>query len=124
MSFNWHQSDGFLRWMIPHLVGGKNRDLFDQLSEATDKFTNVTLTIKINDIEVDTEMFVDSVRRNMDYITQDAAKKMVEKPLEGLVPELEALQDAVRQAENAIRDHVKQKLKEAGIDLNFDDYDY
>lgn len=88
-TFNWHTLDehddqeGFLRWMFVNLVTESRGDgtpadvahdhLIHRVLAATDGAKDVTLTIQANGIELNTEHFVRSVRRNMRWYAHQAA---------------------------------------------------
>lgn len=118
LTFDWQaQPEGFLKWMFVSLLSGEH-DLIKQLSEPTDHFTNVILTMQINEVEVDTAGFIESLERNITYKAKDAAKELVRKPLDELVPDLQLLQETIQAAEHAIRNAIQAKLKAAGIKID------
>lgn len=107
MKFNWHEldSDGFLSWMVVHLLAiGKAKDMFEEFSDLTDKFNAVEMTIHINGIEVDVQHFVECIQEVMKLETQKAAGEIAN----GLI-------DGVREKMNEIEDnleHVASDLRE------------
>lgn len=67
--FNWQDLDrsDIIHWMIPHLLAQHRDDeVFQQISEATDHFTNVDLKLVINGHEFDGEVALRELFTRMD----------------------------------------------------------
>lgn len=67
MNFNWKDvgQDDFLKWLVPHLLTGEDEKKQLELSEATEGFTNVELTMQINGIEVDASHVIERFNQNI-----------------------------------------------------------
>lgn len=122
LKFDWHnEPEGFFKWLLPHILVSKNHDLIDELSDKTDKFTDVQLTIQVNGVELDAQHFMDAFLAWTESGIKNFAKEMVQEPLSELVPDLQQLQETVQNAERAIRNEIQKKLKAAGIEINLDE---
>lgn len=87
-TINWHDLgsyddyEAFLKWAIVMLTvdqrdvdtGRQSTELVDELKEATNGFTEVTLTVQINGVEVDPEHFMRGVKYNLQQIAQKTAR--------------------------------------------------
>ena len=78
--FNWIEQNNVLQWMIPTLLAGGDRELFDKVEEATDKFTNVDLKVTINGVNVPVEHLIKSVEDNVEYQAKKIAKERLSDP--------------------------------------------
>lgn len=101
--FDWHARDeDFVKWLFVHLIANKTgTDQFDQLSAATDKFTNVKLTMQVNGIELDAQRFIESVEDAYRQHAENTAKRMVDEA----IPDLYQLTDAVETAQQALTEN-------------------
>jgi hypothetical protein len=112
-TYDWQQQpDNFLKWLLPTLISAGDREMFECLSEATDKFTNVTLTIQVNGVNVPVENFLSGVESNMTYYANKEAARLVTS-----IPRLERLREAMDDADHALRERLVQIMAEAGVDL-------
>lgn len=114
--YNWQAGkEDFLKWMVVNLVSGMrdNDEMFERLSEATDGWQRVELTVLINGEEVPVEKFVEGIERNMELNVRESVAQTV-KHLPDMEYLREALYDAERQATQVLRD----RLLEAGIDVD------
>lgn len=130
-TFNWHSlrdmdsgtDEGFLRWMLVNLVTrrcddedySRSRTLLEQLSDASNGFTNVTLTIQANGIDLNVEHFVSSIRRNMEWW----ARRTAVEELEGRTDVTE-LFDAVSSLRVRVRRSMEIIARDLGIELTED----
>jgi hypothetical protein len=118
--FDWHaRKQDFVKWMFVHLISG-NREQdpkFEKLSEATNKFRNVQLTMQVNGIELDAEKFIEYVEHSIKTYSKNAAKRIVEDS----IPDLEELQEAVYNAQRALADKLKNSLTPLGITWSDDE---
>lgn len=121
--FNWHeeehgQNGSFKSWLIPTLLAdsGGDRVLFEALSEATEKWTDVNVTVAINGIEVDPTDFFESIERNLTYLTERAAAKLVSEDAR-----LQEIYEATEAYNRAIRWETRLALGRLGIELREDD---
>lgn len=114
--FSWHDlPEGFLKWMIVNLMPKWNKidnELWEQIKVATEKHTNIVLTIQINGIEVDAMKFVDSVKYNMDRAVVREAQRIVEE--ETVFNEITS---ALYDLEKTVKGHLRYELRKAGIEL-------
>lgn len=115
--FNWQKEpEGFLKWLIPHVLPKDDpkatMSAVDQLSKATDKFTNVELTMLINGIKVDARRFLTRVEQNMEYYARQEAARMLNE-IAGF--------DEVQERLDTIRMHfiseVESTFRKHGIEL-------
>jgi hypothetical protein len=116
-TYDWQQQEeGFLKWFLPTLVTTMDSEVFNRLSEATDKFTNVTLTIQVNGVDVPVENFLSGVESNMTYYANKEAGRLVTS-----IPRLERLRELMDDADYALRERLTQIMAEAGVDLGNSD---
>lgn len=114
MKFNWHELDreSFLSWMVVHLIAGRsNEKLFTELSVSTNGFTEVDMHISINGVELDVKRFADSVRRNMEYMAEQAAKDTLAE-----YGELNTFREIL----DEFQDSVAEKLRTLSEQLNLE----
>lgn len=115
--FSWQGRDeDFVKWMFVHLIADmRDDDLespFEQLSEATDGFTNVKLTMQVNGIEVNAQNFIESVERALENYSQTEARRM----LSDVMPNLNDLEDVVSTANKLIEEKLRDVLESGGIE--------
>lgn len=118
--YNWQAGkEDFLKWMVVNLVSGMRDDdeMFEQLSEATDKWRRVELTVLINGVEVPVEKFVEGIERNMERNVRESVAETVKQ-----LPDMEYLREALYDAERAATNVLRSKLYNAGIMID-DPYD-
>jgi hypothetical protein len=107
--------DAFLRWTLVHLVTpreGSSSDLSDSLSEVTKNFTEVTLTVQVNGVDVDPHEFIRGIHLNFD----NAARRVAEDELLKL-GQLTNLRSTVQVLEDAIGTRMEQVANALGLDL-------
>lgn len=131
-TFNWRSlrdadsgtDEGFLRWMLINLVARKyrdgddcsaTRDLLEQLRDASDGFTDVTLTIQANGIDLNVEYFVSAVRRNMEWWARRVAVEELERRTDAT-----ELFDVVSSFRVRARRSMETIARDLGIELNED----
>jgi hypothetical protein len=121
--FDWQaRGEDFVKWMFVHLIAEKHgvdhspKIDFEELSDATNGFRNVQLTMQVNGIEVNAQNFIESVENAIKQYAEQAAQQIVAES----IPDLEELQDTVYHAQKAIADRLKNSLKSAGITWNED----
>jgi len=119
MKFNWHDESrrdrtSFKSWLVTNLISpvSRDKDQFDAISKATDKFTNVEITMQINGIEVPTEQFVDGIESNMNYLTEKSAKEQVRD-----MTDLVELEDAISALRFELTNKVYELANKNGIEL-------
>lgn len=121
--YNWQAGkEDFLKWMVINLVSGMrdNNDddeMFERLSEATDKWQRIELTILINGEEVPVHKFVEGIERNMERNVRESVAETVKQ-----LPDMEYLREALYDAERAATNVLRSKLYDAGIMID-DPYD-
>ena len=123
--FDWQGlSEGdFVKWMFVNLLTtpgnhSESKDLIDQLTEPTKKFTDVTLTMQVNGIEVNAENFIRSVEKGMNYRAEDAVKEAVSS-----ITDIRELDEEISRAHNVLRDKLREIVKDKfGIDLVTDEW--
>jgi molecular chaperone GrpE (heat shock protein) len=112
--FDWQARDeDFVKWMFVHLIADNRKEdpKFEKLSEATDQFRNVKLTMQVNSIEVNAQNFIESVENAIRQYTRSAAKELINE----IIPDLDELQEAVYNAQHALSKKIKNSFKSAGI---------
>lgn len=116
MNFNWHEldSDGFLSWMVVNLISqdswDKSNGKFEQLRDLTDGFSNVTMNIQINGVEVNVSHFVDSIQAVMKHQTERAAENLAENMLDGVREKTDQIEDMLEEVAHDLRDKVNAAL--------------
>lgn len=111
--YNWQNGkEDFLKWMIVNLVSGMRGDdeMFERLSEATDKWQRIELTILINGEEVPVHKFVEGIERNMELNVRESVAQTVNQ-----LPDLDHLREALRDAEQAATQVLRDRLREVGV---------
>lgn len=132
-TFDWHSlrdensgtDEGFLKWMLVNLVTfthepndldrANEKNLLERLSDTSDGFTNVTLTIQANGIDLNVEHFVTSVRRNMEWWAKKVAVEEIRRHTD--VTELFDVAESFRVA---MRTESRRVAHALGIRLNED----
>ncbi len=113
--FDWQaRGEDFVKWMFVHLIADQ-RDAdpqFERLSEATDKFTNVKLTMQVNGIEVNAKNFIESVEFAYKQHAENTAKEIVAEA----IPDLSELQDAVFEAQRALEKKLRESMRNVGVE--------
>lgn len=110
--FNWHHSaNEFLRWLLPTLLVGNDAQL-KELAEKTNRWSNVELTVLINDVTVDTTHFIEGLQRTIDVTTQNAARKFVTETLN-----LNSVVESLENFGHAIQREINDRARELGVDL-------
>ncbi len=120
-TFNFQQLDdfdydAFLRWTLVHLVTpreGSSSDLVDSLSEPTKNFTDVTLTVQVNSVDVDPHEFIRGIHANFD----NAARRVAEDELLTL-GQLTNVRTTIQVLEDAIGTRIKQVANALGLDVS------
>lgn len=124
--FDWHEENGknrgrgtFLSWALLNFTGftAVGKEKFEELSEATDRFTRVELGITVNGIEVGAKTFMEALDQAMDWAVEREAAKLIED-----MPRLHQLHEAVADFERDFKERVRQLAHEAGIELREDDW--
>lgn len=123
MTYDWQKMGRteFLHWILPVVLGDLlQREGVERLSQATTNFTEVTMTMQINGIEVDAEAFIDATQRHMRACVETEAARLVEE-----APEREKLQtanEAVSQVLADAHDSIKRLYEAAGVVFPRDDW--
>lgn len=103
--FDWQKEpEGFLNWMMPTLVTALPEGMFERLSEITRGWTEVSLTIQVNGVDVPVKSFLSGIERNMTYFAQKAARDRLDDigELNELTEELAGLRDMVQRRAHQI----------------------
>lgn len=120
--FDWQKEgrNSFLHWFLPTvMVGTHDNGVMDELSEKTDKFTDVHLQILINGVEVNAEHFLESVEANIKAGAKDEARRMLDD-----VGGLDQLEDRINLIRQPLINKVENALAEMGIELPNSDDDW
>jgi hypothetical protein len=112
--YNWQtEPEGFLKWLLVSIVPrDSDVEVFEKLSDATDKFTNIELSISVNGIEMDAQRFLDGVQRNMNHNVELEANSLLSQF--GRFDELREMLDAV---EYAAKKAIEDELTKNGISI-------
>jgi hypothetical protein len=117
LRYDWRaEPESFLKWLLPTLIAG--RENFDDLSEATNKFTDVILTMQVNGIEVPTEHFIKSLMMNYEKETRDAAREMLDN-----VVQITDIEDLINDLHAALKDTIRERCTSAGVELMWSEDD-
>lgn len=119
--FDYHAMDeDFLKWLIIATVPAQDKEVFDELSEATNGFTEVEIGMTMNGVPVDPLRLLGYLERALEH----KAEKHAEALVENIFPTFENLQEKIVEAEKDILATVRETLTDAGIVLRrFNDYD-
>lgn len=110
-TFDWQaERDGLWKRLLPSLLASRLMDKqTDALSDATDKFTNVSIAVTVNGIEVDARGFFEGLEEAYDGDVDRAATEKVASF--GFAD----LEDAAREATAAAKSALWERLAGAGI---------
>lgn len=127
-TFDWQKLDEFddyerfLCWAFVNLTVDTDdqgvdqaltKEKFEQLSEATKNFTEVTLTVQVNGVAVNPRHLMRGIEHNMKRYAQEAAAKTLE--------ELTAFTDVratVTVLQEAVVRRIEQVARALGVDLD------
>jgi len=119
--FNWHETgqDDFQRWLIPTILADLPREQsrFDELSELTGNWSDVNVTVQINGVDVDPTGFFTSIERNLTYLTEREAERLIREEAD-----LTAVYTAINRFQNAVRREMNEALIGLGIDPREEEY--
>lgn len=107
-TFNFHEEerDSFLQYLYISLIADGD---FNSIMEATDGGKSITLSVYANGIELNAQKLMEGLERNFTSTTEGLALTYIKSA------ELPYLEEALRAAERAIRDEMKQRLEALGI---------
>jgi hypothetical protein len=113
-TFDWHAEgrDSFVGWALVHILPPMTNEQMGKLSEETDKFTNVTLTIQVNGIEMDAKPFLDGIDRNMEHFAKVEARKMV-----AAMTKLNRMDRLMEFLQEQVELVAREELRDAGIEI-------
>jgi hypothetical protein len=117
-TFDWHkENEGqgtFLAWFLLHLISEEsNKELFDSLSERTDKWHNVELGVTINGVELSTESFIARLDQMMESEVKREAKNMITESVQ-----LRELNDFAYDLTQAFKQRARSAAEEMGIEID------
>lgn len=116
-AFNWHsEPEGWRKNLLINVVP-QDKETFEQLSAATEKFTNVTVTMHVNGIEVDVDKFLDRIQSQFDWSVEARAKELVRE-----VVRFDELQQTISDVEHAVKRDCYDKLRKLGVEIHEDDW--
>lgn len=111
----------FLHWILPVVLSDLlQREGVERLKEATTNFTEVTMTMQINGIEVDAEAFIDATQRHMKVRVEEEAARLVEGSPER--ESIRAADDAVTQILEEAYSAIKTRYEAIGVRFPQDDW--
>ncbi len=118
---NWF----FLHIMTPVTRAQKeDKSKFDLLSDATDCFQNIDVTMQVNGIEIDVSQFCGLMQWVVDQGVEAAAKDLVIEKTDynKMLDTMDDLQESLRVAMSNTRDHLYDQLEAAGVKIyRYDD---
>jgi hypothetical protein len=116
--FNWHKTrDDFRSWIVPVLLSGADEDTYEEITEVTNGFTNVVLTMQVNGVEVPVEHLEESLWRNVEKGVQEKAWEICRE-----VAQVDNLQKLLDLAKEAIERELYMHLTQgAGIKVPEED---
>lgn len=102
-SVNWQElgQQDFLGWVILHAsakYNARNPELFEEMSDATDRWTNCILTMQINGIEVDAVSMIRLIEEHMKTSIESAAREYCVDLLGDKFTELEDVLDNAKRS--------------------------
>lgn len=119
--FNWHETgqDDFQRWLIPTILADLPREQsrFDELSELTGNWSDVNVTVQINGVDVDPTGFFTSIERNLTYLTEREAERLIREEAD-----LTAVYTTINRFQDAVRREMNEALIGLGIDPREEEY--
>lgn len=123
MAFKFAYEDhknGFLGWALIMLLGKARKDgyddIFDIISDRSDKFKNVELEIKVNGFEMDPQGFMDRLKE----IMEDEAKRVAKEKL-GEIDEIMEIEDELANLRTILTERIDQLAGKYGIELYRED---
>lgn len=123
-TFDWqatHEKDGyrdasFASWCLPVLLAPTGlTERIDELSDATEKFTKVTIAMTVNGIPVSARAFFEGLDHNYDWAVGRKAQAILDDI------NVDELQEAVTAAQKAAVKVLREKLEAAGVQLPEED---
>lgn len=120
--FDWQAQGGaagrsFEGWLIPTLLTGTDWDATkDALHEATKGWTDVLVTVQINGVEVNAQGFFSSIDRNLTYLIEREARRLVEDD-----ERLNDIAEAAYRFQEDCKRAAKYRLGQLGIEMREDD---
>lgn len=121
-TFDWHAepSASFFHhavlWMVTNerSTRAQNDQLFDKLSELTDKWSSVELGITLNGVEMDAKAFIERLDKAFDWAVAEDAKRIVIES----IPGLDKLIDTVSDLERQVQQTAIKLAADAGYDIS------
>lgn len=107
--FDWQAApEGSLqKWLLPTILSST----FEDLSDATSRFTDVVLTIQVNGVEVSAQQLMTDLEASYDAAVKDEARAMLDKV------GFSKLEDDLVQMRAAMRTALELRLERLGITL-------
>lgn len=121
--YNWHKENRegtFLSWFtsaaMSMAVKYDDPGFFEEMSKATNGFSECTVGITLNGVEVDAEKFV----KRLDEAIDDSVTREAASLIRDMQP-LQTLLDAASDLNDAISAEIKKKAEAAGLDVTWED---
>lgn len=117
-TFNWQEhEDPFWDWATIVIQGPDSlpQDKFDELSEATDHFTNIKITVQMNGIEMDPKYLFERLEGDFDRQVAVAVAEKIEEA------DLTPLYDVLTDVTDAVKVEVRKRFEAVGITLPEED---
>jgi hypothetical protein len=107
--------------MVINLLSGegkRNHDIFEQMSQATNKFTEVDMKISINGVDIPVDYLVEAVKSNMTYWAEKEAARIVSEyePLAKFREISEKIEQDLSAARYSLRFHLDDLISGLGIE--------
>lgn len=121
--FSWHEKsrDDIWQWLIVNVMSQKGKEdndkLWKTLLDKTDGGKNCVVTMQVNGVEVDTQKVFERLVENMEWIATNEAKAIVAN-----IPGFGEISDLVSYVQHNLKFHLRDKLKEMGLDISEMEY--
>lgn len=114
----------FLDWWGLSVISDGRRndqDLFEQISDATDSFKDIEVTISLGGVEIDAEAWLRHMDDRMTSWVNAHAQDLVKEKTESLFNEVHEIIDKIEGMMSEAESDIRHKLKAAGINIWEDD---
>ena len=104
LTFDWQSEpeSSLLKQLLPHMMVHFDDELEERLRVATADWTDVTLTIAVNGVDVPVQGFIDRFDDEVTDMAVEAADGYLDR-----IAELQDLRHTIDELENVVSDRVK-----------------
>ena len=114
--FNWQaEPEGFKKWLFVHLLSEAGVDIISVLSEPTDKFQDVVLTVQANGVELDAEAFFNATERFMENNIKNEVRRLVDN----LQPDFSDIESDIHDIQQELRARLRKAAIDRGLDIDW-----